>query len=444
VPSFEEFFSVEALEAHYGAFLQSHLDVIRNVHRVARGSDRVELAIFRRDLAKHLRAASRKVLQGRYTFAALLEREIPKDAGETRTISISTIRDAIVQRALYGYLYEFVEAQLEDCVFGYRRGRNAHGAVALIQQHFEGGRLAVFDADISQFFDSVNHQTLIDKVSSLGTDDRARNLVTRFLKTSRVTATAAQKVNVAGGKQRKYPRSRRNCGVPQGGVLSGLLSNLYLAEFDRRIQREFDGLVRYADDFVICVSDEEKCHQLRAVVESELKKLGLKLHLMKTVDHCPAAAGIDFLGFRISPIAVRIRHKNILRFKERINGVLSTQKVRRNSDLTLASLCNRLSFKIQGPGPKIMEKLIEHELADHPFRRSWIGFFRIVTDDNQVRQLDRWIASQISSFIWRSHRVKVTRTDMRSAGLPTLYATMWKARRPPRPFTDERVEGGIL
>ena len=432
--SFEECFSIGNLERHYEDFLRSHLDVVQDVTRSRMDSDRIELRTFNRDLAKHLRAARRKVIEGRYTFAPFLELEKPKGDGASRTISISTIRDGIIQRALNAYLYEFVERQLEDCVFGYRGGRNAHMAVDLVQSHFRNGRVAVFDADIAGFFDSLDHQILIDKISALGIDDRANNLVKRFVKTSRILADATKRVNAASGKQQSYPRTARKSGVPQGGVLSGLLSNLYLANFDKRIQREFGGLVRYADDFVICTPDEARCTDIRLVVESELEQIGLRLHSEKTSTCLSAATGIDFLGFQIFPDVLRIRKRNIRRFKERITKVVATQQRRRNSEKTLHSLCRRLAFKIQGPGPEIMEKLIAQELSDHPFRRSWIGFFRIVTDENQIRQLDRWIAAQISSYIWGAHGVKINRSQMAAAGLPTVYSTMWKARRHPQRF----------
>ncbi len=429
---FEDCFSLTQLERNFAGLLYGHLDVVRNTHRIARGSDRVELDSFRRDLSKHLRAASRKAIQGRYTFAPFLEHEKPKDDGGTRVISISTIRDNVVQRALYDYLYDAVDAQLSDCVFGYRRLKNAHGAVGRIQQHFRDGRLSVFDADISGFFDSLDHQILIDKVSLLNLDPRAEVLIRRYLKSHRIQASDAKSTDEAIGRQQRYPRLSRAIGVPQGGVLSGILSNLYLAEFDSRIQQEFGGLVRYADDFVVCGNNEENCERIREVVDAELKKLSLELHTGKTETCRPAVSGIEFLGFTIYPDVIRVRPKNISRFKNRVIKVIAKQKRRSEAGRTLSSLCRRLTFKIEGPGPEIMDKLIKLKLADHPYRRSWIGFFRIATDESQIRQLDRWVATQISAYMWRTHRLKVNRADMRNAGLPTLYSTMWKARREPR------------
>jgi len=151
----EDFFSSDSLNSSCDSLLDGHFDVITERPRVSTGSDRIELDLFLRDRDKHLAAAARKVLNGRYTFSPLLEREIPKEGTkELRTISIASIRDSIVQRQLYDYMYPVVDERLsQSVVFGYRKGVSAHDAIKKIKRHFDDGLTFVFEADLEKFFD---------------------------------------------------------------------------------------------------------------------------------------------------------------------------------------------------------------------------------------------------------------------------------------------------
>ena len=147
MPTFDEHFAADKLDQHFEALMNGHFDVIEERPRLSIGSDRIELDLFLRDRQKHLAAMSRKVIEGRYTFSPFLEHEIPKaDSSAMRTISISSIRDSIVQRALYHYSYDGVDRQLTEAVFGYRRGRSAHAAIRSLFGHITDGRVFVFDA----------------------------------------------------------------------------------------------------------------------------------------------------------------------------------------------------------------------------------------------------------------------------------------------------------
>src|SRR5262249_4956094 len=156
----------------------------------------------------------------------------------------------------YEYLYPLVDAKLSPSVFGYRKGMNAHDAVRLIRKHFAEARAFVFDADLRKFFDTVNHDVLLAMVRRLNLDRRAHDLIRRFLKTGRVPQAQVEEHKKRKEKQTKYIPEPRTIGVPQGGVLSGLLSNLYLSQFDGSIRKRYQGFVRYADDFLVCCQSE--------------------------------------------------------------------------------------------------------------------------------------------------------------------------------------------
>lgn len=433
MPTFEDHFSLEALDASFERLLDGHFDVIAERPRISTGSDRIELDLFQRDKQKHLSAAGRKVLSGRYTFSPFLERQIPKDGSkEMRTISIASIRDSIVQRAIYDYLYPFVDTLLADgVVFGYRKRVSAHDAIGVIRRHFADGLTYVFEADLEKFFDTVDHDILLGKVADLGIDDRVQTLIRRFLKTGKIPSEQVQEHREAKGKQRKFSPESRVKGVPQGGVLSGLLSNLYLADFDAQMLSRHDGLVRYADDFLVCCREEAECHDAHRLADSLLTPLKVNLHPSpkKTKPCVRAESGVEFLGFRISPDRVRVRGRNITKFKDRIRKVIEKQKLRPSPGATLKRLCWRLSFKIRGPDEEQLRKLAERGRTVSVARRSWIGFFRIVDDIEQIKNLDRWIRKEVAVFMWKKHRVRVTASQMRRLGLPSLVNSLWKARK---------------
>lgn len=429
MPEFETCFTSENLAKCVDGILDGNFDVIAERPRISTGADRIELGLFLRDQDKHLAAISRKVTDGRYTFRPFLEREIPKaDSKDMRTISIASIRDCVVQRALYEHLYPIIDAKLSASVFGYRKGISAHDAVRLIRRHFAEGRTFVFDADLQKFFDTVDHDLLLEMVERLDLDDRAFTLIRRFLKTGKIPSAQVQEHKDKKGKQTKYQPEPRSKGVPQGGVLSGLLSNLYLSQFDASVIGQFEGLVRYADDFVVCCNNAEECRDVHDLVKTQLTPLKLELHPTKTKECVPGASGVDFLGFRISIRGIRVRKRNILKFKTRIREVLESQKVFKTPARTLRSLVRRLTFKIKGPSDEQLKKLAERGKRVARCRRSWIGFFRIVDDLLQIRSLDRWVRRQVSAFMWEKHRVRVRLKQMQQAGLPSLIKSLWIAR----------------
>ena len=425
----ENFFSLESLNHCVERLINNHFDVIKKQSFISTGSDRVDFAQFRRDQKMHLETIQKKVLEGRYTFSPQLERKIPKsNPKEYRTISVMTIRDTIVQRALYEYLYSSVDSTLSSSVFGYRKKTSSHNAVYAIREHFNQGMTYVFDADIKSFFDTVDHDILLAKVGKMDIDNRVNKLVLRFLKTGKISSKQVEEHKLNKGKQKKYQPTKREIGVPQGGVLSGLLSNLYLSEFDATILRRFPGLVRYADDFVVCCRSETECEQVHQLVRKTLGSLNIILHPKKTQECVIAEKGIDFVGFRISTQGIKIKGQNVSRFKNKISRVLRRQKLFSNPKRTLKSICKRLTFKIKGPSEEQLKLLAERGIDSSMCMRSWIGFFRIIDDENQINAIDRWIRKQISRFMWAKYKLRVKYTTMQEYGLPSLINSMWRAR----------------
>jgi hypothetical protein len=203
---------------------------------------------------------------------------------------------------------------------------------------------------------------------------------------------------------------------------------------DDAVRAAGGALVRYADDFVICCATEADCDRMRRLVEDALGALDIALHPAKTKTCVHAKDGVEFLGFELRPGERRVRRKNVGKFKQRISQILDAAEERKaekkfpSPEDALAWICWRIGLKITGPRSPYIDRMIAKGLASHPERRCWVAFFRIVTDEAQIRDLDRWIRSQISAHMWRVHRTRVRLRDMQTAGLPSLIGQLWKAR----------------
>ena len=211
--------------------------------------------------------------------------QIPKAGkpGEFRMLGIPTIYDRVCQQALLNRLEPIFEPVFDDANFGYRRGRSTKDAMRKVWKEIESGREWIVDADLKDFFGSVDHEKLLTLVAQRIADGRVLRLIKAMLKAG------------SYGKGRLFPTER---GTPQGGVVSPLLSNILLTPFDREMRRKGYQLTRFADDWVVTCKSAAEARAAVVAARRILEQLGVQLHPQKTrmvhVRH-----GFEFLGYKI-------------------------------------------------------------------------------------------------------------------------------------------------
>jgi len=222
---------------------------------------------------------------------------IPKPDGRLRPLGIPTVRDRVAQMAVLLVLEPIFEADFEGCSFGFRPGRNAHQALDQVQAALKAGRTEVYDADLSSYFDTIDHDRLMQQLARRIADRSVLHLIRLWLRCPVVEE------DDQGGRRTTHPRQ----GTPQGGVISPLLANIYLHDFDRAFHGP-DGpahfaeaqLVRYADDFVVLARYHGP--RLIAWIEAQLEQ-GLRLTVNRTKTRVVRLraphASLDFLGFTL-------------------------------------------------------------------------------------------------------------------------------------------------
>lgn len=379
----------------------------------APGIDRVSVARFGQDALARLQHLATDLQKKTYRPHPVRRVFIPKSGGGQRPLGIPTVRDRIVQQALLQVMEPIFESKFSKLSHGFRPDRGCATALSVVDRAVRHGYTWVVDADIQTFFDSVDHGLLVWAVNEEISDGSVLHLITQILKAgiAHPSVTDVEPTEL---------------GVPQGGPLSPLLSNLYLHRFDVAMATAGYGLVRYADDFVIFAKSEEAANSAlslsRHVLEDELK---LSLHPEKT-RVVSVMAGFAFLGYHYfgeegsGRVVKEVRPKSAQRFRDAIRKrtpTLKTQRRRKARHVTLPRLLKNESVK------QMILSANRHLLG-------WHGYFRGVWSrypnspfrnfDGFVRQRVRTaITGRVGSGWWN---VRLNNRTLSALGLLSLDA----------------------
>ena len=360
-----------------------HANLLNALKRVetnkgAPGVDGLDVKDARRYLGENWQRIKAELLAGEYKPHPVRRVDIPKPGGGTRMLGIPTAVDRFIQQALLQVLSPIFDPGFSPSSYGFRPGRSAHQAVSAARKHIEAGYRWVVDMDLEKFFDRVNHDVLMSRVSRQVKDKRVLKLIRAFLEAEIMfngTATVHSE------------------GTPQGGPLSPLLSNILLDDLDKELERRGHYFCRYADDCNIYVRSKAAGER---VMESLVKFLGLRLKLKVNPVKSAVARPWNrkFLGYSVTT-----------HYKPKLKAAPETVK-RFKAKL-------RETFR-RGRGRNIRRVIAEINKVS----LGWVNYFRLAQVKGVFEELDQWIRRKLRCILWRQWKKPRTRVKkMISFGL---------------------------
>ena len=336
-----------------------------------------ELLGFLRDNQKQL---IQQIKDGKYKPNPVRRVEIPKETkGEFRKLGVPTVVDRVFQQAITQVLSPIYEKQFSENSFGFRPNRGAHDALKQCQANVNDGYVYVVDMDLEKFFDTVSQSKLIEVLSRTIKDGRVISLIHKYLNAGVISRGMFEKTAV---------------GMPQGGPLSPLLSNIMLNEMDKELTRRGHRFVRYADDCVIfCKSRKSAERTLENIVPYIEGKLFLKVNRTKTsVAHI---SKVKYLGYSF------YRYKGKCRFR-----------VHPKSVEKMKNKIRELTDRSNGWGNEY------RALKLTQFIRGWVNYFGKADMKSLLRSNDEWLRHRIRAIYWKQwKKVKTKFKELKKLGV---------------------------
>ena len=332
-------------------------------------------------LSKHKGWLLEQLLAGDYKPQPIRGVQIAKPSGGVRQLGIPTVVDRFIQQAILQVLEPILDSTFSASSHGFRRGKSAHTALKEACEHVSEGHAVVVDLDLEKFFDRVNHDVLMGRVSRWIGDKRMLKIIRRFLE---------------AGMMQQGVKIRREEGTPQGGPLSPLLANLLLDDLDKELERRGHRFCRYADDCNIFVRSKEAGKRVMNSVTGFLeRKLRLRVNQAKS-----AVAHIEtrkFLGYRLLRGGkLGIAPESLKRAKDRIRQI-----TRRNRGMAIARIIRELNEYLGG----------------------WVTYFRYAKCRGHLHRLDEWIRRKVRCYrLKQRKRPKPIVDFLKANGVPERRA----------------------
>jgi RNA-directed DNA polymerase len=330
-------------------------------NRGAAGIDQMTLEDFPKYARLHWNRIRQEIEDGQYQPQAVRRVEIPKSDGGKRMLGIPTILDRVIQQAIAQILMPLYDGGFSSSSFGFRPSRNAHQAIEKIRQTAKSGYTIAVDIDLAKFFDTVNHDVLMNRLGRKILDKRLLALIGKYLRAGGLVGESVEPSAI---------------GTPQGSPLSPLLANITLDELDKELERRGHPFARYADDIIVMVKSRRAGTRVMGSLTRFIKKT-LKLTINESKSKVDHIKECSFLGFVFRGNKIRWSDKALADFKHRIRK------------LTGRSWGVSMEFRLKKLGE---------------YLRGWMGYFGRSEYYRPVPELDEWIRRRVRMCYWKQWR----------------------------------------
>lgn len=342
-------------------------------------------------LLDHKEELLQSIAQGTYRPNPVRRVEIPKEGGKKRQLGIPTVVDRVIQQAIAQILSPIYEPLFSKFSYGFRPKRSAHDALKQCQEYINSGYKYTVDMDLEKYFDTVSHIKLIEVLFRTITDGRVISLIHKYM-------------NAGVIEKGQFVETR--IGVPQGGPLSPLLSNIMLNELDKELDSRSHKYVRYADDcMILCKSKRAAQRTLTHIIPFIEEKLYLKVNKEKTV--VAHVKDVKFLGhgFYINKGRglLRVHPKSIAKMKETIKSLTSRSNGWGND---------------------------RRKVSLRQYITGWVNYFKLADMKNLLIETDKWYRRRIRMVIWKQwKRIRTRFNNLIKLGLNRCQAYMFANTR---------------